>query len=127
METAFKDLGFTETFFLGGDIPSPHPALIKEIFNVAGRKRYYQAVVPILRNRPQPLFAYFSIASLNAIQRCLDDRKFAVTRMLRHLTRVRYLDERFLRTYDPHLESFFNLNTKKDLDNLLSGRNIPRL
>jgi len=45
----------------------------------------------------------------------VDSRRFANTDMISRLPRVRYVPTEDLRRYDPHLDSFVNVNSPADV------------
>lgn len=123
----------TDTFSLGGlysgllqspaqtnfvcacDMPLIAPPLVSFLFEQLAD---YDAVVPRIGGRAEPLCAVYAKSCLPAIHACLLDHDL---RMSGWLTRVRtrFIAEKELRNHDPELHSFLNLNTETDYHALL--------
>ncbi len=73
------------------------------------------AVVPLLGGQPEPLHALYSKACLASMERMVraGDLKIAP---LFEAVRVRYVDEGTIDRIDPRHLSFFNINTRADLE-----------
>ena len=73
------------------------------------------ALVPRALGRTQPLLAAYRKSCLPAIKAMLDRGELTVERLLERVHAV-YLDEEALRAADPDLRSFFNINSREDLE-----------
>ncbi len=73
------------------------------------------AVVPRLKGEPEPLHALYSKACLVPMQRRLEEGNLKIASLFETM-RVGYLDEGTIDRIDPGHLSFFNVNTRADLD-----------
>lgn len=94
------------------DMPFLNPDLLRHLL---GQTANVDAVVPRLKGQPEPLHTLYSKDCLTPIRRRLeaDDLKVA---SLFETVRVRYVDEGAIDRIDPRHLSFFNVNTRADLD-----------
>jgi molybdopterin-guanine dinucleotide biosynthesis protein A len=74
-------------------------------------------LVPVVDGVPQVLLAVYSRAILPLLEECLQAGR-RDPRSLLEVTPVRYIEEVQLRTIDPQLRSFVNVNTPQDLKRL---------
>lgn len=79
-----------------------------------GLRNDFNAVVPIIGERPEPTHALYSRQCLPAISQRLQAGQLKAAGFL-DLVRVRYVDESEARRFDPELLSFFNVNRPEDL------------
>lgn len=96
------------------DLPFVDPALLSGLI---GRRAAWDAVVPDLSGLPQPHCAVYARTALEVAEAVFSGGG----RSLRELLdtpdlRVLYVGEAELRTWDPTLRSFMNVNTPEDLD-----------
>ena len=75
----------------------------------------FDAVVPVLDGRPEPIHAAYSRACLPHMGRRLDADDLKIARFFDEV-RVRYLPQEEVDGWDPAHLSFFNVNTQEDLD-----------
>ncbi len=97
--------------FCACDMPFLDPDLYAMLLsNRAG----FDAVVPVLGGRPEPIHAAYSRRCLKPIRSKIlaDDLKIAG---FYDDVAVRYVEEDEIRAIDPRLLSFFNINTESDL------------
>jgi molybdopterin-guanine dinucleotide biosynthesis protein A len=82
-------------------------------------------VVPFVRGFPEALHSVYSRNIIPQIQELLNERIYKISELFNFVETV-YIDEREVRQVDKNLTSFFNLNTKKDLEILegVIGKNI---
>ena len=94
------------------DMPFVNVALLRHILEQADE---YDAVVPILDGRPEPIHAAYSKACLPAIEKKIlaDDLKIAG---FFDDVRVKYVAQDDVDRLDPDHLSFFNINTEQDLE-----------
>lgn len=71
-------------------------------------------VIPKTAAGLEPLCAVYSTRCIEAIERHLWKNQLKIQLFFRKM-RVRHIAERKLRHVDPHLDSFFNINTPSDL------------
>lgn len=79
----------------------------------------YDAVVPRIKGRPEPLHAVYSRSCLEPIERMLKEEELKIAGLFEEIS-VAYLEEDDIEGFDPHFLSFFNINTQKDLDKALA-------
>ena len=82
---------------------------------LAEQARTYDAVVPMVHDRPQPLHAVYSQRCLEAADGLLS-RKDAGLRDLLAAVNTKYVSQEEVARYDSRLTSFFNVNTPSDLE-----------
>ena len=76
---------------------------------------HIDVVVPEVTKGLEPLCALYSKRCVEAIARNLKQKKFAIRATYNSL-RVKKISEVALRRCDPELHSFFNINTRQDLE-----------
>jgi molybdopterin-guanine dinucleotide biosynthesis protein A len=93
------------------------PFLNRELLRWLGDQAAgYDVVMPMIDGRMDPMHAVYRREScVEAIARALARGEQRMTSYLGEL-RVREVTEAELRTHDPELRSFFNINTPEDLD-----------
>ena len=79
----------------------------------------YDAVVPVLDDRPEPTHAIYSKACLPYMESRLQANDLKIARFFDEV-RVKYLPQRAVERRDPEHLSFFNVNTQEDLDRALA-------
>ena len=84
-------------------------------FIVAQANSRIDAAIPKTSGGWEPLCALYSKRCLQAVEHQLGGGKRTINRLFPHL-RKRVIAEQELRTIDPELKSFFNINTPDDLD-----------
>lgn len=97
------------------DLPLINPALCRFLYSLAegagpGPAQVYEAIVPVVGGREQPLHALYHRAVLPVAEQQLATGERRVAALL-HQVRTRWVAEEELRPFDPHLYSFFNVNT----------------
>jgi molybdopterin-guanine dinucleotide biosynthesis protein A len=109
------------------DLPFLRPAILRHLFFAA---KGHDAAIPRWPDgRIEPLVAVYKREPMSlAAQRALDAGERSNQSMIRRLADVRYVDVARLRSADPHLASFVNVNTPADLvrANELAMRLAPR-
>ena len=102
-------------FVTGCDAPLIKPELIRVLFEKIDD---YQAVVPISGNRVFGMTAIYRTELFRVAQSLLQQDRQAVKYLARNVVAKRIkINE--LRTVDPELDSFTNVNTQEDYENLL--------
>ncbi len=109
-------LGSIETpwaFAVACDMPFIQPAMIELLANYRADQ---QAVVPVVQGHPQPLAAFYARSCLGALRAQLaGDGKHSMRAAFEQL-QVCYVDESALLKADPGLRSFFDLDTRDDME-----------
>ena len=75
----------------------------------------FDLVVPRLGNMVEPLHGVYSKGCLPTIEYLLKQGKLEITELF-NLVRVRYVEAEEINSFDPNHLSFFNVNTKADLE-----------
>ena len=99
-------------FAVACDMPFITPAVIE---HMAVCRSGSQAVVPVVQGHVQPLAAFYARDCLQALQLLLGGSGQQSLRALLDRLRVCYVDEAQLLAADPHLRSFFDLDTPEDV------------
>jgi molybdopterin-guanine dinucleotide biosynthesis protein A len=100
------------------DLPFLNPKVIERLFELVNEDEgNNDAAVPVQPNGFfEPLHCvYYREKMLSACKRALEREERRIHAPLQEL-RVRRIHVDLLRPFDPHLLSFFNLNTKEDLE-----------
>ena len=79
-----------------------------------------EAVVPLIGERPDPLFARYARSCAPIVAEALAEGRRKAAALLDHLD-VSYLDEATLRALDPTLAFLTNVNTPEDLARFTTG------
>jgi len=106
------------TFITSCDAPFVNPKVVDELFK---RVEGADAALPIWPNGMlEPLHAvYHTSRVLYAACRCVEAGRFKNLSILNYLTDVRYVNVEELRSLDPELLTFFNINTLEDYEHAL--------
>lgn len=97
---------------VASDMPFLKLALLQCMAQVAGS---YDVVVPRVGSLVEPLHAIYSKNCVAAIENMMKLGKLSVYRLL-ELVKVRYVQADEIERFDPKHLSFFNINTKADLN-----------
>ena len=110
--------------FCACDMPFPSPRLYRALIS---NRDANDAVVPLVEGRPEPIHAAYSRACLEPIREKLDADRLKISGFFDDV-RVCYFTEDRVREIDPDLLSFFNINTRQDLEkaNQIALTNIER-
>jgi molybdopterin-guanine dinucleotide biosynthesis protein A len=99
-------------FFSACDTPFLKKDLVETLLdNLDGNK---DIIMPETAAGMEPLCAIYSKRCLNAAEHHIKENKFKIQRALGN-HRLKKIPETLLRTVDPELRSFFNINTPQDL------------
>src|SRR5437879_3408490 len=111
-----ESLGSKCVAFLPCDLPLLSPALLETLFAAAAGR---DAAIPQWPDgRIEPMTAvYLRAPAWDAAVEALDAGERANTDLIRRLLDVAYVPVAALRTVDPELDSFVNVNTPADLKN----------
>lgn len=93
------------------DLPLIEPALVRALCATVDPK--WDAVVPVVHGRVQPLLALYHPRCLSAAHDALNAGRLSVANWL-HSIAARYLPAALLRPFDPALHSFVNVNTPNE-------------
>jgi molybdopterin-guanine dinucleotide biosynthesis protein A len=98
-------------FLVACDMPFLNPALIRYMIQIRGT---FHAVVPRIRGDLETLHALYSRQCLPAIWRFIHAGDYQVFRFFQEVN-VRFMEEDEIRSRDPGLRSFININRPEDL------------
>jgi len=118
--TGLKNIVEEKAFVCGVDMPFINFNLVKYLMSKDGK-----IVVPFVRGFPEALHSVYSKDIIPQIQELLNEGIYKISELFNFVETL-YIDEREVRQVDKNLTSFFNLNTKKDLEILegVIGKNI---
>ena len=98
------------------DMPFLNMGLFRHMLSL---REGYDAVVPVIEDRPEPTHAIYSKKCLSHIEKRLQADDLKISRFFDEV-KVRYVPEEEVATFDPEFLSFFNINTQEDLDRALA-------
>ena len=108
-------------FLVACDMPFMQATVIESL---SLRRDQHQAVVPIINGHAQPMAAFYARSILPVLRAHLaGGGKNSLRALFEHLD-ICYVDETELAKIDPTLNSFFDLDTPRDLANAMN-RQIP--
>ena len=94
------------------DMPFLNQALLSYMIQLSAN---FDIVVPRVGNMVEPLHAVYSKSCLAPMEDMLKQGKLSVNKLL-DLVRVKYVEAEEIDRFDPEHLSFFNINTKADLE-----------
>lgn len=100
-------------FFTACDVPFLKKELVETLLN--GIEPNIDIVIPETSKGFEPLCSIYSKRCLNPIERQIEKKAFKIQQIFQTV-RVKKISENILRTADPDLFSFSNINTPDDLD-----------
>ncbi len=115
--------GEDAVFVVACDMPFLSERLIRYMVGehcARGEEQCYDAVLPLFRGKKEPLFGIYSRAIIPFAESALRNGERRITEMLAGL-KVRYITEDEVRALDPSGDSFVNVNTMKDYEEVLAG------
>lgn len=117
-------LGDEEAFFVACDMPFISPALIGLLQARLKEAKIkapphdalpYDAIVPMWRKGPEPLFAFYSVRAMGEMERGILRGTSGLQGFL-SASRVLYIGREEVEAVDPHGLSFVNINTREDYE-----------
>ncbi len=102
-------------FFCACDMPFINEGLVRYI---AGLKGEFDAVVPKVDWKIEPLHALYSKRCLNAMKDLIDKKEFQTIKAFNNL-RVRFVEEKEIKKFDPELKTFLNVNRQDELERIV--------
>ena len=97
---------------VAADMPFLNESLLRYMIEVSDGFDY---VLPRVSNWFEPLHAVYSRNCVPAIKNLLDQGKRVIVDLF-HYVKVRYIEEKEIDRFDPEHLSFFNINTREDLE-----------
>jgi molybdopterin-guanine dinucleotide biosynthesis protein A len=104
-------------FMVACDMPFVAPEVVELL---AGYRSQHQVVVPVVHGHPQLLAAFYAASCLAPLRASLAAQQKSLRDVLKQLD-VRYVKESEMLEADPHLRSFFDLDTPKDVEAAKNG------
>jgi molybdopterin-guanine dinucleotide biosynthesis protein A len=108
LETMEDEYGF----FVACDMPYLKENLLRYM---ASLRRDYDAVVPRVTWMIEPLHALYTKKCLFSIRESIRSQEHQILKVFQKIN-VKYVEEEEIRSMDPDLESFFNINKPEDLE-----------
>ena len=108
--TGLKHAVYERSFVVACDMPYIVPRLVE----LVASRQQCDVVVPYVQNQYEPLFAVYSKNCLPIIEKLIQSDKLKISDLYERC-KVDRVGEEALRKADGSLESFFNINTPKDL------------
>ncbi|MEE8619216.1 MAG: molybdenum cofactor guanylyltransferase, partial [Dehalococcoidales bacterium] len=106
----------TSTLFynlvVGSDMPFLNQALLRYMIQLSTN---FDIVAPRVGNLVEPLHAVYSKSCLAPIERMIKEDKLRIYPLFNSVS-VRYVEAEEIERFDPKHLSFFNINTKADLE-----------
>ncbi len=104
------------------DMPFVNTDLIKHMSTV---RKGFDAVVPMLQGKAEPLFSFYSKRLLTSMEKTVLGDNKSLKDFL-DMKRVQYIPTDQIKKFDPEASSFINLNTPQDVDRYLDHKDILR-
>jgi molybdopterin-guanine dinucleotide biosynthesis protein A len=101
-------------FLVGCDMPFLNRKLIRHIVEI---RDDCDVIVPRISGMMEPLHALYSKGCLSAIRKLIDSRKYQIFQFFSEVS-VKYVDEGFIRRFDPEIRCFYNINEPQQLNNI---------
>jgi molybdopterin-guanine dinucleotide biosynthesis protein A len=99
------------------DMPFLNLDLFKHLIGLADS---YDAVVPLVNDKAEPLHAVYSRSCLPTMKDLIEQNRLSIAGLF-SMIKVRYVNTADIERFDPRHLSFFNINTEADLK---AGREI---
>ena len=109
--TGLKAMSDESGFFVAYDMPFLQKSLIRHLVEIRG---CFDAVVPKVDWKIEPLHAIYTRNCLPAIKKLIDAHGYQIIRFFENV-RVRYVKEEEIRSFDSELKSFLNVNSPGEL------------
>lgn len=107
-------------FIVACDMPFINEQLIRYM---ASKRDSYDAVVPELNDKPEPLFAFYSKRLLSSMEKAILTGKRGLKDFFRN-KEVKYIRSGEIQAIDKRALSFINLNTPEDIKRYLYSEGI---
>jgi molybdopterin-guanine dinucleotide biosynthesis protein A len=109
--TGLETIPSESGFFVACDMPFLQGDLIRHMVEIKGD---FDAVVPKVDWKIEPLHAIYTKNCLPAIEKLIDAQGYQIIEIFGNI-RVRYVKEEEIRSFDSKLKSFFNVNSPGEL------------
>lgn len=94
------------------DMPFLNERVIRKMFECDGRQ---DVLVPLWKNEPQPLHAFYSKRCIPFIRKRIEQRDFRIIDFYPDVS-VQRIEEGLWKALDPDCLSFFNVNTSREFE-----------
>jgi molybdopterin-guanine dinucleotide biosynthesis protein A len=112
--TGLESMSSKSGFFVACDMPFLQRDLICHMVEIMGD---FDAVVPKVDWKIEPLHAIYTRNCLPAIKKLIDAQGYQIIKFFENI-RVRYVKEEEIRSFDSRLKSFLNVNSPEELTNV---------
>lgn len=103
-------------FFCACDMPLINEGLIRHIAKI---KNGYDAVVPKVDWKMEPLHALYSKRCLPPIKKLIHEEEYQTVKSFKNIN-VHFVEEDEIKRFDPHLKTFLNVNKQDELEKIIS-------
>ena len=120
--TGMKHAKFKEILLIGSDMPLIKPEVIELLYDYYTNVRSLcWAVIPQFPNRYiEPLCAiYGKEAAIEALKQTITEKSFRLRIFIERIPAAHFLPVGEIRAIDPELQTFFNVNTRYDLEKFI--------
>lgn len=104
-------------FITSCDTPFIKEKVVQYLLNIANENDY-DAVIPYIKSKFQPLLSIYSRSCLKWIKKSLNTNHFRITDIFNNIN-IKKIYENELILFDPELVSFININTQEEYINAL--------
>ncbi len=121
--TGIKNALYELILLIGCDMPFINPKVITLLYDqIMGEKSGYNAVIPRFPNGYiEPLCAiYRKDPTVKALERAIAEQCFEMRKFIEFIPRTYFLPVSEIEQIDPKLSTFFNVNTRDDLEELVN-------
>ncbi len=115
--TGIENMTGRSGFFVACDMPFLNEGLIRHIAEMNGSG--YDAVIPKIGWKMEPLHALYSKTCIPAIRGLIDTGECMINKFYQAI-RTRFINEDEMKQYDPLLRSFYNINRPGELIDAIS-------
>lgn len=114
IKRALEEVKTDWVFVIGCDMPFASSTLIQQL---ADKRESYDAVVPFVFDRPQPLFGFYHKICLIKMEARMKQGQRSMIRLLGELDTYQ-LSEQQVKLIDPEFKSFISLDTMEAVNNM---------
>jgi molybdopterin-guanine dinucleotide biosynthesis protein A len=112
--TGLESISDEAGFFVACDMPFLNRDLVR---HMVGAREDFDAVVPRVGWKIEALHALYTKRCIPAIRELIDSGERQTIKFF-HRVRIKFIEEEEIRTFDPELRSFFNINRLEELHNI---------
>jgi molybdopterin-guanine dinucleotide biosynthesis protein A len=112
--TGLESISDEAGFFVACDMPFLNRELVRYM---VGAREDFDAVVPRVGWKIEALHALYTKRCIPAIRELIDSGERQTIKFFQKV-RIKFIEEEEIRTFDPELRSFFNINSLEELHNI---------